>query len=138
MDFIIEQAGAVTFRIFESGIKFLLVRSKKEPSKRIFPKGHVEFGETLEETSLRELKEESGVTGEIVTYLDTVEFSKVKKKYRVSYFLYKFNAVVGTGEAGREPHWYDYETAMDLIVFPSSRYLLELSKKTIEKLKLSQ
>lgn len=132
MDFIIEQAGAVTFRILDSGIEFLLIRSKKEPSKWIFPKGHVEMGETLEETSLRELTEEAGVSGEIITFLDTVEFNKHKKKYRVSYFLARFKAVVNKGEKGREPQWYNYKKAMEMLSFPSARSLIELSVKMIE------
>ena len=49
----IEQAGGVVFRRQSEGIEILLVRSKKDPSIWVFPKGHVETGESLEQTALR-------------------------------------------------------------------------------------
>jgi len=50
------QAGAITMR----GKKVLIVRAKKNPLDWIFPKGHVERGESLAETACRELAEEAG------------------------------------------------------------------------------
>lgn len=38
------------------------------------PKGHVESGETLEQTAAREVQEETGITGEVVGPLGTVDY----------------------------------------------------------------
>jgi 8-oxo-dGTP pyrophosphatase MutT (NUDIX family) len=62
----IAQAGAVTVRRHASGAQVLLARARRNPLEWIFPKGHIEPGETAEETAIRELQEEAGVAGEIV------------------------------------------------------------------------
>ena len=58
---------AVSAGIFRDG-KILLVRRAREPSKGIytFPGGRVEFGESLTEALAREIREETGLTIEIV------------------------------------------------------------------------
>lgn len=58
---------AVSAGIFRDG-KVLLVRRAREPAKGIytFPGGRVEFGESLTEAVAREVREETGLTIEIV------------------------------------------------------------------------
>lgn len=58
---------AVSAGIFRDG-KILLVRRAREPAKGIytFPGGRVEFGESLTEALAREVREETGLTIEIV------------------------------------------------------------------------
>ena len=54
--------GAVVFTRVEGVRHFLLVRAKDQPQGcHGFPKGHMEPGETEEETALREIYEETGV-----------------------------------------------------------------------------
>ena len=60
-----KSAGAIIFRT-ENGIKYylLLHYAPSEPGKRGqwgFAKGHVEEGETEEETARREVAEETGI-----------------------------------------------------------------------------
>src|SRR5439155_23315265 len=62
----IAQAGAITIRRQGPTPMVLLARAKKNPLEWIFPKGHIEPGETAAETAVRELQEEAGVAGEIV------------------------------------------------------------------------
>ncbi len=38
------------------------------------PKGHIEAGETLEQTAQREVAEETGITGEVLHRLGTVDY----------------------------------------------------------------
>jgi nucleoside triphosphatase len=47
--------------IFNSNGELLLLQSHKWPGRFVVPGGHVELGETLEQTVLREAKEETGL-----------------------------------------------------------------------------
>jgi len=54
--------------------KFLLIKRGLPPNKGMWgaPSGFIEIGETPEEACLRELKEEAGVSGEIVRLIEVV------------------------------------------------------------------
>lgn len=54
-------AGGIIIRHADSNIELLLIRDKRYTAW-VVPKGHVEYGETLEQAALREIKEEAGVT----------------------------------------------------------------------------
>ncbi len=66
-------AGAIAVR----NNKILLIKRGEEPAKGIWapPSGFIESGETSEDACLRELKEETGVTGEIVDLLGVYHHS---------------------------------------------------------------
>jgi ADP-ribose pyrophosphatase YjhB (NUDIX family) len=121
---VVTQAGAIAFKIVEAGPMVLLVRAKKNPSHWIFPKGHVEPGETLEQTATRELGEEAGVEGEVVRPAGALDFRLNGNSYHVTYFLLRYLATKGGGEAGRDPRWCTVEEALGLISFPDMREML--------------
>jgi 8-oxo-dGTP pyrophosphatase MutT (NUDIX family) len=52
--------GAVVYRRINNEIRYLLIRNRRS-SNWSFPKGHVEKGETLEDTAIREVFEETGL-----------------------------------------------------------------------------
>lgn len=54
--------------------KFLLIKRGIPPKKGMwgFPSGFIESGETAEEACLRELEEETGVTGEVIKLIGVV------------------------------------------------------------------
>ena len=52
----VPQAGAIAFRIVDEAPQIMLVRAKKTPEHWIFPKGHIEAGETAEIAAARELE----------------------------------------------------------------------------------
>ena len=65
--------GAIAVVLHEG--RALLVQRAKEPDSDLwgFPGGHVEWGETAMEAAARELREETGVVAEPVTYLTNVD-----------------------------------------------------------------
>ncbi len=56
----IHSAGAVLYTVIDGERRYVLVREKN--GSYGLPKGHVEPGETLAQTALREVREETGVT----------------------------------------------------------------------------
>ncbi len=121
------QAGAIAFRCDKGELKILLIRSKKDPSRWIFPKGHIERDETAEQAGVRELSEEAGIDGEIVEKAGDLEFVLKEKYYKVEYFLCRFLKKSGNGEPGRSPKWFGVEKAMEKLYFDNSRELLRAS-----------
>ncbi len=61
----IHSAGAVLYTVVDGERRYVLVREKN--GSYGLPKGHVEPGETLAETALREIREETGVTAVLHT-----------------------------------------------------------------------
>ncbi len=61
----IHSAGAVLYTVMDGERRYVLVREKN--GSYGLPKGHVEPGETLAETALREIREETGVTAVLHT-----------------------------------------------------------------------
>lgn len=105
----------------------VLVRAKRNPLHLIFPKGHIEPGETAEVAALRELREEAGVHGEIVTRVGERSYSREGQLYAVTYFLVRFLTFIDHGEEGRDPTWYTASDAADRLSFSDGRTLLEAS-----------
>jgi 8-oxo-dGTP pyrophosphatase MutT (NUDIX family) len=53
----------------------------------LFPKGHLEAGETAEQAALREVAEETGVEAEIVGDLGEISFTLGEKEIVATFFL---------------------------------------------------
>jgi 8-oxo-dGTP pyrophosphatase MutT (NUDIX family) len=131
---VVEQAGGIVFRRNRAGISILLVRAKRDPSAWIFPKGHIEPGETARATAVRETREEAGVQGEAFGEIgDPQEFEWLGRWYRVQYFLIRMTSESDETD-GREKSWFPFDEALDRVSFTSARDLLRQALKKIEAL----
>jgi 8-oxo-dGTP pyrophosphatase MutT (NUDIX family) len=120
----IEQAGGIAVRKDGERWSILLVRAKKDPTVWIFPKGHIEPGETADEAALRETEEEAGVRGELAGPVGApLEFQSGREPVRVQYFLILTTAEAESPE-GRVKRWYPLERAAEQLTFDGARKLL--------------
>jgi len=69
-------AGGVVFRRENGLMRLLLIRDRF--GRMTLPKGRQEPGETLEQTALREIEEETGISGRIAGFLETVRYGYVR------------------------------------------------------------
>jgi diadenosine hexaphosphate hydrolase (ATP-forming) len=130
----IEQAGGVAFRRRRGRVEILLVRSKKDPSIWIFPKGHIEPGETAADAALRETREEAGEDGELLRPLGRpLEFMSGEEPVRVRYFLIRGTGTV-TSREEREKCWLPVDEARRALAFESARGLLGDAAAAIREL----
>src|ERR1700674_939285 len=87
----LSHAGGVVYRYRDGQTEVLLVGARTQPNDWVFPKGHIEPGETAAEAARREVREEAGVEAELLTALDDLEFTTPAGKHvRVRYFLMRF------------------------------------------------
>ena len=98
------------------------------------PKGAQESGETVEQTALREVREETGLEVELVGPLDTIDYWFVWAPERTRYhkFVHYFLMhAVGGDFAGHdsemeEADWFTPEQARRRMAFANERRLLDL------------
>ena len=127
----IVQAGAIAFKIVDKAIQVLCVRAKKTPTDWIFPKGHIEPGETAELAARRELEEEACVSGELVGPAGSLDFQSGNEMVTVEYFLIRFTHEVPRKEK-REIRWCEYQEALALLSHPDAAELLKKAWPIIE------
>ena len=122
---IVEQAGAVVYRRDDSGPRILLVRARRNPEDWIFPKGHLDPGESAEEAAVREAEEEAGVTGNVISALPpAVSFTLDDRRVQVEYFLVEFARQVKARER-REQAWLSPPDAMKRLTHDAAKSVLE-------------
>ena len=78
------------------GKVLVLDRIKTEWPGLTFPGGHVEKGEGLAASAIREVKEETGLTVSSVTPCGIVHWADPEKGHRCMEFLYRTSAFTGT------------------------------------------
>lgn len=128
----VNQAGAIAFRQQAGELRVLLVTAKQNPSHWIFPKGHVESGETAEAAALREAEEEAGVTGTMVGSVGSLSFTLKGDTIVVEYFLM---AATNSGEAreGRRLAWCARDEALSRLTFDEARQIVMQAWPVIEQ-----
>jgi 8-oxo-dGTP pyrophosphatase MutT (NUDIX family) len=99
------RAGCVPVRVQPGGrLHVLLVQSRKQPDKWIFPAGGVEPGERLEDAAARETREEAGVVGRLGLQVCTVDDGKALTRM---YALHVEHELEGWDEDWRARRWFD-------------------------------
>lgn len=102
----VRQAGGVV--IFRNRV--VLRRTAK--GEHLFPKGHLEVGETPEQAAVREVAEETGLEAVVVADLGEISFFHQDEEHRVNLFLMR---------ATRElPEWGDHQ-GRDAVPVPRER-----------------
>jgi len=128
---LIRQAGSIVVRLDTKEPQVLLVTAKRNPRNWIFPKGHIEKGETPEEAALRETREEAGVVGDLIAPAGILEYGFLGAKARVEYFLVQFRREAGPPEDGRQRTWCRLEDALERLNYKNSRKLLRKAWKML-------
>ncbi len=126
--------GAVVYTIDGGEIRYVIIRSKKGVYG--FPKGHMEGSESESETALREIAEETGLSVRIVGGFRAEDGYKItvggeERLKRVVYFLAEYSDQTPVPQETElsDVRLLDFETAMDLLQFDSSKRILSEAHK---------
>ncbi len=133
-----KSCGGILFTRKDGKLMFLLIRSIQGVYG--FPKGHMERGENERETALREIREETGLSVNLLSGFRETDLYVMHRKGRKSavklvvYFLGEYH--------GQEPHPQEsevsgivllpYDEAMERLSFDSARELLKKAESYLE------
>lgn len=124
--------GAVVFRYINGERRFLLIKNKRS-SNWGFPKGHIERGESKEETARREVFEETGIRIKIVPgFVAKSEYtihSHVEKTVSIFLASTKDTQTKIQTEEIEDYMWLGYDAAMKHLRFENDRSILERAQK---------
>ncbi len=106
------------------------------------PKGHIEKGETPEETAVREVHEETGILGEVVSSIATIDYWFTGNTQRIHKLVHHYALRQTGGELtveGDPDHeaedaiWVKFDDLCDVLSYPNERRIVWLYARKYKK-----
>lgn len=125
-------AGGVVIDV-RDGSAYIALIARRNRAGRLewcLPKGHVEPGETLVETAVREVAEETGIHGRALVTLGTIDYWFTTPQYRIHKMVhhYLLEAVGGEISVEGDPdheaidaRWFRLDSVQRQLTFPNER-----------------
>lgn len=135
-------AGGIVFRHGKGGVEILLIQDAKD--RWTIPKGHIEEGETAQQTAKREIGEEAGLKDvDVLGWLGKIHFRyrRVDKLVLMTTQIYLVRAKGDTNAIQKEEwmngiEWFSFHDALDKIEYEDIGKLMLLAMKRIRQEKL--
>jgi len=133
-----KSCGAVVFLEDAGKRRYLILKHIKGHFD--FPKGHVEVGESEEQTALREIKEETGLNVYFIPgFRKTIRYTYLKdgvlSNKEVVFFLAKANSPeVKISNEHESFAWMDFKSALNILTYKNSAEVLSSAEKFLQEL----
>jgi diadenosine hexaphosphate hydrolase (ATP-forming) len=136
-------SGGIIFRHGkDGGVEILLIQDGKD--RWTIPKGHIEEGETAEQTARREISEEAGLENvEMLGWLGKIHFRyrRIDKLVLMTTQIYLVRASDQSDNIKKEDwmkgiKWFKFNEALDVIEYEDIGKLMLLAMKRIRQEKL--
>jgi diadenosine hexaphosphate hydrolase (ATP-forming) len=136
-------AGGIVFRHGkDGGVEILLIQDAKD--RWTIPKGHIEEGETAQQTARREIGEEAGLNDvDMLGWLGKIHFRyrRIDRLVLMTTQIYLVRAKGDTNAIQKEEwmngiKWFPFSEALDLIEYEDIGKLMLLGMKRIRQEKL--
>ena len=133
-------AGGVVYKVVDGAVEMALC-GRQEPLRWSLPKGTPDQGESLEETALREVREETGLEVAIEAPIGNINYWFVSPDDRVLYdktvHFYLMTCKGGSTERHDpefdEVRWFAAEDALRSLVYPNEVRVVELALALIRE-----
>ena len=133
--------GAIVYRIIHDELRFLLIKNKRSAHWG-FPKGHVELGETPEETATREVLEETGIHIRILPDFSYKSEYTIQGKVEKSVVIFlagtKDVQTIIQREEIDDYIWLAYDRAVEMLRFDNDKMILTNAKNFLLDRKIVQ
>lgn len=127
-------AGAIILREVDGVLKMALAHHPRVIKSWVLPKGHVEKGESLEQTALREIYEETGLTNiQLITHLGMImretPLSNGDVEQKTIHFYLAYLPCADLSSAPSDPKfievgWFTPREAIELLPYESEKVFL--------------
>lgn len=134
-------AGGIVYRRDKNsgGVEILLIQDSKD--RWTIPKGHIEAGETAQQTAKREIGEEAGLKNvEVLSWLGKIHFRyrRLDKLVLMTTQIYLVKANGDTDAIQKEDwmngiQWFKFHDALDVIEYEDIGKLMLLAMKKIRQ-----
>ncbi|MFZ2126538.1 MAG: NUDIX domain-containing protein [Candidatus Microsaccharimonas sp.] len=132
-------AGGIVFRHGKKGVEILLIQDAKD--RWTIPKGHIEEGETAQQTAKREIGEEAGLKEvDVLGWLGKIHFRyrRIDKLVLMTTQIYLVRAKGDTDAIQKEEwmngiKWFGFHDALDAIEYEDIGKLMLLAMKRIRQ-----
>lgn len=135
-------SGGVIFRGRNETVEICLIGTQQGTRWQI-PKGHVDEGESLEETALREVKEETGLEGDSFGRIDQIDYwfwsvegTEKLRHHKVVYFFLLEYVRGDTGDHDFEvdaAEWFPIDEAIEKLSYENEQRVARKAKEMISK-----
>ncbi len=135
-------AGGVIYRHIEGRLEVALIRVGPHHRWQL-PKGTLDAGETPEQAAVREVREETGLSGRMLDPLETIEYwyagGKGRDRVRYHKFVHFYLLEFQSGETSGHDHeveearWVDVDIAHDMLTFETERKVLDKAEQAIAR-----
>lgn len=125
-------AGGLVLRRTGAGLEALLI-GRGEPRMWALPKGHVEPRESNEQAAIREVREETGCWGEILSRLNEISYwfytGKAKHKKSVTFFLMHYLSGLCSNHDHEvdEAAWFEIGAARRALKYVNEKRLVDIA-----------
>ena len=133
-------AGGVAFRARSAAIEIAVI-AVGDKHRWQLPKGTIEDDESPEKAAAREVREEAGITTELVELIDVIEYwyvgdsqgRRVRFHKKVHFFLMKYVSgdVADHDHEVEDARWMAIDDAIEKLAFKNERNVVERAKERI-------